>query len=101
MVKVRFLTESKNELKNILNYYSKIDPKLAQNFIIEVRLNIKLILDFPKLTPKDEKDNTQALTVDKFPYKIVFFNFNKTIWVVAIAHKKRFPKYWRKRLNRI
>ena len=32
-----------------------------------------------------------------FPYQVVFFVFPERVRVIAVAHQKQRPRYWRKR----
>ena len=36
--------------------------------------------------------------VKRFPYFIVFFDWQYEIYVVAVAHAKRRPDYWKRRV---
>ncbi len=40
----------------------------------------------------------RAVRVKKFPYSIVFLEVDDILWVVAFAHHRRRPGYWRARL---
>ena len=39
----------------------------------------------------------RAASVHKFPYKIVYFDLPEVVHVLAFAHSKRAPLYWRDR----
>ena len=40
---------------------------------------------------------TRRLVLRRFPYFIVFFDWQDEIYIVAVAHAKRRPGYWEKR----
>jgi len=40
---------------------------------------------------------TRRILLRKFPYFIVFFDWQDEVYVVAVAHAKRRPGYWRRR----
>ena len=41
---------------------------------------------------------TRRLRLKKFPYCVVFFDWQDEVYVVAVAHAKRRPGYWASRL---
>ncbi len=41
---------------------------------------------------------TRRVLLDKFPYFIVFLDWQDEIYIVAVAHAKRRPGYWAKRI---
>ncbi len=41
---------------------------------------------------------TRRVLLKKFPYFIVFFDWQDEIYIVAVAHAKRRPGYWTNRL---
>ena len=40
---------------------------------------------------------TRRVVLKKFPYFIVFFDWQDEVYVVAVAHAKRRPGYWKGR----
>jgi hypothetical protein len=45
--------------------------------------------------------STRACAISKFPYLIVFHDNGFSVKIVAFAHAKRRPGYWRRRLRRL
>jgi plasmid stabilization system protein ParE len=41
---------------------------------------------------------TQRLVLDKFPYSIVYLDWQDEVFIVAVAHAKRRPGYWKSRI---
>jgi toxin ParE1/3/4 len=41
---------------------------------------------------------TRRMLVKRFPYSIIFVEYNEDLWVIAFAHNRRRPGYWRERL---
>ncbi|MBI4524480.1 MAG: type II toxin-antitoxin system RelE/ParE family toxin [Deltaproteobacteria bacterium] len=41
----------------------------------------------------------RRVLVKRFPYSIVFIEDNEDLWIVAFAHHRRRPGYWRGRLE--
>jgi hypothetical protein len=42
----------------------------------------------------------RALVGPRFPYSVVYLEDEDEIWVLAVAHAKRRPGYWRGRLKK-
>jgi hypothetical protein len=42
----------------------------------------------------------RQIFVKRFPYSIIFIEHGEDLWVVAFAHHRRTPGYWRERLER-
>ena len=40
---------------------------------------------------------TRRVLLQRFPYFIVFFDWQDEIFIVAVAHAKRLPGYWKRR----
>jgi plasmid stabilization system protein ParE len=97
---VLFLEEAKSEFINTINYYEGIYSGLGLAFEKEVKKVINLITQFPSICSK-RQDGTQRISIHRFPYQIIFFPYNKSLWIISIAHHKRFPKYWGNRFKNI
>lgn len=41
---------------------------------------------------------TRRVVLRRFPYFIVFFDWQDEVYIVAVAHAKRRPGYWKKRV---
>jgi plasmid stabilization system protein ParE len=41
---------------------------------------------------------TRRVVLQRFPYFIVFFDWQDEVYIVAVAHAKRRPGYWKKRV---
>ena len=41
---------------------------------------------------------TRRVLLKKFPYFVVFFDWRDEIYIVAVAHAKRRPGYWKRRI---
>lgn len=47
----------------------------------------------------DSKPTVRSKSVARFPYRIVYFVEANTLTIVAVAHAKRRPGYWRDRMG--
>lgn len=78
-------------------YYSH-GPSIASDFEREIERSLRLITQSPLRWPKyDEK--RRRLVVRKFPYSIIYELIGEQIVILAVAHGRRKPYYWRKRVT--
>ncbi|MBX3228609.1 MAG: type II toxin-antitoxin system RelE/ParE family toxin [Labilithrix sp.] len=52
-------------------------------------------LSFPLLRPP----HVRSAKVERFPYRVVFLVTGEDVRVLAVAHGRRRPGYWRRRLQ--
>jgi plasmid stabilization system protein ParE len=57
---------------------------------------VRLIAERP-LAGSDIGNGERKFTVDRFRYNVIYRIEEKTVFVLAIAHHRRKPNYWRKR----
>jgi hypothetical protein len=97
MTEVRFLEEADLELSKAVDYYEQIYSGLGLDFEQEVKENVFKIAENPEIWLLKD-DGTRRFSTKRFPYQIVYLLHDDTIWIVAVAHHKRFPRYWKERL---
>jgi len=71
------------------------------NFLAEVWRAVDLVADWPKAAPlvaDPGPDEIRRVAVGRFPYGIVYIVLDDLLWIVALAHSRRRPGYWRDRL---
>ncbi len=88
------------ELWQAVEYYESKRCGLGLEFEKEVSKALVQIQSAPERWPKKNHD-TRLYLLKKFPYSIFYLDLSDFIWVVAFAHQKREPFYWRKRLDKI
>lgn len=47
----------------------------------------------------DREPEVRSKGVETFPYRVVYFVRGESLVIVAIAHAKRRPGYWKDRVN--
>jgi toxin ParE1/3/4 len=97
MTKVVILNEAQQELQDIVTWYDKRHYSLGLDFLNVVKETISLISDNPEIATA-HKNDTRRYLIKRFPYVIVYTNFNDKVWIIAFAHCKRKPGYWEKRI---
>ena len=97
MKPVIFLPEAEEEMYEAARYYESQASGLGIDYISEVERAVASIAEFPKTWPKLEGELRRRL-VRRFPFGILYFNEKDVIVVVAVAHLRRRPGYWRRRI---
>ena len=96
-MRVQLEPEASDELAEATAYPSNQSPRAAESFLADVA-NAKVLLpQFPRIgTPLHA--NFRRLLLRTFPYQLVYRIEGDHIVVYALAHQRRRPGYWKKRL---
>lgn len=95
-MKIRELAAATRDLEQALDHYAAINPDLAAAMLHEVRLAQAMIARFPHAWhPLGSKLRRYAL--HRYPYSIIYRASPSEILIVAYAHFRRQPGYWRQR----
>jgi toxin ParE1/3/4 len=79
-------------------WYEERRPGLGGEFHEAVVAALALIETHPEIGSLSAvRMATRELTLSRFPYKIVYRVRTDDLYVVAVAHAKRRPGYWRNR----
>jgi hypothetical protein len=95
-----FLESARIELEEEVKYYNDQQSGLGYDFAREVANTIARILRYPEAWKKLSK-RTRWCRTKRFPYGVVYQTRGDKILVVAVAHLKRKPRYWRDRVKSI
>jgi plasmid stabilization system protein ParE len=93
---VEILPAAFAESEEAAAWYAERDPDLGIAFALEVDKAIQKIADAPWRWPA-HLHGTRRVLLKRFPYLIVYREEAKRVLVVAIAHGKRKPGYWKGR----
>ena len=91
---------AKEELTDAIEYYEIEIKGLGAKFKEETRRVLRIIKKMPKIG-SPESENVKRYLLHKFPYKILYSNEIDHIYVIAVAHMHREPKYWINRNKKI
>lgn len=98
MKHVTFHPNADAELTEATCYYESRQPGLGADFLAEVERSLDQILTNPEAFQKIGK-RVRRKFLWRFPYNLIFAVYPECIRIVAVAHQKRRPFYWRKRLK--
>ena len=99
MTELHFFEEASDEAEEARRWYRERSETAETAFLIELDHAIAVIIEAPNRWPKHIA-GTRRYVFPTFPYSLVYFVENRVLHVVAVAHEKRRPGYWRERLHR-
>ncbi|MBC8353297.1 MAG: type II toxin-antitoxin system RelE/ParE family toxin [Planctomycetes bacterium] len=95
-MRTSFHPEATAELEASADWYAERSPTTARDFCVAVDVALASIEANPERFARIDVRH-RACSVQKFPFQIVFRHDQHRVHVVAIAHAKRRPGYWRNR----
>lgn len=93
-----FLPEAEEEFREAARYYETEAPGVGLAFIAEVHRAITSVVSHPR-SAKKVRGCIRKKVLSHFPYSLLYSIETDLILIVAIAHHKRRPTYWRSRLK--
>jgi hypothetical protein len=103
-LQVRFDPQAVDELRAARDWYDEANPGLGGDFVDEVWRVIERIVKWPALAPcllvSGSSHEVRRAPLRQFPFGVIYLVLDDVLWVVAIAHGRRRPGYWRERLKR-
>jgi toxin ParE1/3/4 len=78
-------------------WYAERSVDLARGLIEELLLAISKAHRSPDRYPL-YLHGTRRVIIDRFPYSIIYLNWQDEVFIVAMAHAKRRPAYWNNRI---
>lgn len=95
-MKVGFLPTADVEFRAAASYLKSRVDGLGAKFIVEVEHTLTLLSDRPALGSKLDSLH-RRLPLRRFPFALIYRVEVSDITVVAVAHHRRGPGYWRSR----
>lgn len=95
---LRIDASASEELAAAVRWYDERRPGLGADFFRTVNSAIALIESHPEMgSPLSTDQRTRRLVVQGFPYHVVYRLGPSAIVIVAFAHMKRRPGFWKTR----
>jgi plasmid stabilization system protein ParE len=94
--KVEFHEEASEEYLAAFEWYFERSESVATRFMLEVSRAIGLIADAHHRWPEYES-GFRKFVLRRFPFVAVYRELSSAIQVLAIAHSRRRPGYWKSR----
>lgn len=87
--------EAADELEEAIRYYETKSPGIGLNLAAKVSEAFQRIQLNPQLYPFHKDTNVRKCLVQRFPYTVFYLEFDEHIVIIAVAHQKRRPDYWK------
>ena len=86
-----------DELRETAAFYSERgDQELGLSFISEFERALNLVSDNPELGAV-WRGSTRRFPLRRFPYSLIYKGKAQEFQVIALAHQRRRPSYWKNR----
>lgn len=99
MMRVIFLPEAEQEMLEAALYYQSQAIRLGIDFLSEVEHAVKSIVESPKTWPILEGELRRRL-IRRFPFGVLYRVESEEIVIIAVAHLRRKPGYWKERIQK-
>ena|SRR5712692_2197923 len=93
---VEFHPEALAEAEATLAWYQARSPRAAEAFVNELEHAIEAISEAPRRWPVFEESH-RRFPLRRFPFFVVYREKTRLIEVLAVAHGRHWPGYWRPR----
>jgi hypothetical protein len=90
--------EAVEEGRHARLWYRARSHATEERFRVALRRAIETIREAPERWPADD-DGLRRCRVGGFPYSLIYWTDGQHSFVLAIAHSKRRPGYWKERLT--
>ncbi len=89
--------DAQAEFDAAIAYYEERETGLGLRFHAEVARAIGIIERHPQIGSPYKATQLRRYVIAHFPYLIFYLELRNIIWIVAIAHAKHKPDYWKSR----
>lgn len=96
MTLIRILPEASEELEASIHYYESQQVGLGLAFLSEFKQSRERIEKLPN-AGRTVRGNIKRRPIHRFPYAVLYRATDAEIVIVAIAHRRRRPGFWRGR----
>src|SRR5215210_3250915 len=95
---LEFFDDAAAEIEEDRAWYRERSESAEAGFLRELDHAIEQVIESPSQWPP-YLAGTRRYVFPTYPYSLVYFVEGEVLRVVAVAHDKRRPGYWRKRLR--
>jgi len=93
---LRFDPAAQRELSEAADFYDAEDPGLGGAFLDAAERAFEQIQAFPESSPISLVP-VRVKVLSAFPFSVIYWVTEEVIIVLAVAHHRRRPEYWRGR----
>lgn len=96
MIRHRYLPSAREELNEAAAFYEASVAGLGEAFLDDVERAIELISERPRIGASADRGFRKTI-LRRFPFSIIYVDLDEEILIVAVAHQRRRPGFWRGR----
>jgi toxin ParE1/3/4 len=89
--------DAEAELRQALDYYEAQRAGLGGEFRREFEAALLRVGDNPQAYAVEDDSGVRYCPLRRFPFTLVYVELDDRIWVAALAHQRRRPRYWARR----
>ena len=93
-----FLPGARADLLEAIRHYRERSPKLAEEFVAEVRRAARFAAEHPDASPRVRGDIRKKVLL-RFRYNLLYAHQEPHVIIVAVMHHHRRPDYWHARVG--
>jgi plasmid stabilization system protein ParE len=93
---IEFHEDAEKEFKEATAFYAIEEQSLALAFVGAVEQTVSRIADNPESSPL-VAGRVRRMRVHRFPYSVLYSVLPDRVRIIAVAHERRRPFYWRDR----
>jgi len=93
---IEFHPDALKEAESARDWYAERSLFASRAFLSELFRSVEKIAENPEMWPLFEK-GTRRYVFERFPFNLIYRTVNKKLQIVAVAHAKRKPGYWKNR----
>jgi toxin ParE1/3/4 len=90
-------SQARAEVDEAIAFYEHQKAGLGLDLQTAIERAIGRIQQNPQLGAPYKATEFRHYVVRRFPYIIFYAELGEAIWIVAVAHGRRRPEYWRRR----
>lgn len=98
MMEVKYHPKALAEIFQSADWYDKRQPGLGNELFQELDLSVLQITNDPERFVPDA-DGVRSVRLSRFPFRVRYVIDPDRIRILAVAHAKRRPGYWQKRMS--
>ena len=97
-MKLEFFPAAERELMEAADFYESKLRGLGIEFVEELERVAAVLMELPSLGERLDRIH-RRVPLQRFPYAIIFRVDGEIVHVVAVAHRRRRPRYWTPRVQ--
>jgi toxin ParE1/3/4 len=85
------------ELLETLAYYERQRPGLGGEFLRQFEAALQRVRENPQAYAIEDEPDVRYCPLHRFPFTLIYVELDDRIWIAAVAHQSRRPRYWARR----